>query len=701
MKWLLTFFLSINALSGFKAQGFYSKISSDLFQTKDCPIFSISAEAIFLDKKVITYGQGWYFTAPSFDPTLSKTSLTTTNPLPSSKSDHYILTPYHVITGAHKIVAQCPYSSAKWELEKVGSSPTYDLSVLKIVRAKKIEKSFSKYHHQPLFRLDSQLKVSEINFPLDQKIQTTSFTDIVKSGNSGVAFVFVMQSKNNRYLEWISAGPLLNGLTYDDTSLAPFTKALTPLSGVQPGMSGGLLMTTAPKNQLLGMILGTKFNRGESLSAPFDEIVSQLPFLLKGQDSHRMKHQGLNSYIQFTTHKENNQLYRNRNLYQKNINDPHNREELIASDLCSSSQSSIYSSVGGGATHGDSGGASYGDSSGGASYGDSGISGGATGGDAGNNFLSLSRQFSITPIDWIEYPGFKRFHIRNVFQQDHLCNREGVIWLPLNKLLIGVKFKNFMMTINSVRDLIYLEEKFIFNKDNHPEILDLKSWIKMYGIFATENLNSGKSLIQNFCSPPIPFVNKPSSNGLLQGTNLLLYTTSSKSTETNATKLNFKRIYEDHQTLPVYKEFPQGFILGSGYFCEDNYLLVVGTNLNSTYTSSLHVGNSYAVKIEFHPTYFNFSFDTYYKDGEDQNTHPEMVHKNLKKERIPYSNLLNHFFEVDGFKFYLRMVPEQSTMELSLIGLPKNDHTAKYLMASKGEAKIPLAGFNFIYTFDR
>lgn len=106
--------------------------------------------------------------------------------------------------------------------------------------------------------------------------------------------------------------------------------------------------------------------------------------------------------------------------------------------------------------------------------------------------------------------------------------------------------------------------------------------------------------------------------------------------------------------------------------------------------------------LEFHPNEFNFVFDTYFKNGEkDQKSDPELVHKRLIKQGIKYSHLLNHFFEVEGYQFYLRLIPEHSTLELALIGLPKNEPASRYLMASQGETRIPLAGFNFVYTLEK
>lgn len=620
MKWTMRILLLVvELLFVTKVYSQASRGSRESFLTKNCPIFGIKAETHFLKKSSTTYGQGWYFTVSKDKPTVSKGSIS------SLENEHYILTPYHVIAGARNVEAQCPYSQASWELEIVGSSPSYDMSVLKIVKAvsstkihKKDSTNFVEYQHHPLFRLNSKGELIQKNFPLDERLKTTLSTNKTRAGNSGAFFAFVMHMQSENFLEWISAGPLLQGWNYDETGLAPFSKAIMPLSGVQPGMSGGLLLTAGSQPQLLGMIMGLKFNRGESLVAPFDEIISLLPLLLRGQDPHRMKHQGLSSYIKYSMVNENNQLMRGRNLYWTKKTSENDQEELLASEPCYSNQSPFHNSAGwgGGATTGDSGGgASHGDSGGGATTGDSGggatygDSAGATIGDAGgegenvkasigsNHFLPIAPQFSTTLFDWFEYVGWKRFYARSVFQKENLCRKEGVLWLPENKTLVGIKFKNFTMSINSVKDLIYLEEKLVLNKEINESNLDLKSWVRTYGVFESDllhqGLNQGNYIIENLCSSSTPLIPNVSQNGLLRGTNLLLYPHTQNLTS-NPMPIGISRIYEDYQTLPIYKEYPQGYInkFGLGYFCEKNLLLVVGTNLKSTYSSNLFNGNS-------------------------------------------------------------------------------------------------------------
>lgn len=653
--------------------------SSDTLIKKDCSIFSIIVQREFSNKKSLGFGQGWYFTGPNSD------FLTNTKVDAPLHTENYILTPYHIITASESIKAQCPYSDQIWDLELVGSSPTYDLAVLKILDSKHKSNKFSSFNHTPLFKLNKKLEVSESFFPLGSKFHVASLNEgNISKGNSGAAFVFTSKFNNQRSLMWSSAGPMIEKNEKDPLSLAPFSNAITPYSGVQPGMSGGLLMTVNPKNELLGMIMGNKFNRGHSLVAPFNEIIQLLPSLLKKQDPHKLKNNGTQSFIKFISSFENDILNQSRYLYLPQLSTSSSSSELIAADPCISSQLTNDNLVGG---------ATVGDMTGGASIGDSGGS------------LTWSKHFSIATYDWMEVKNFKRFHIRGIYQKEDLCKNEGVIWIPLSKTLIGINSSIFKMTINSIRDLIFIEEHYIRNKKYNPQNLPLKDWINTHGMFKEDQVNFENYIIRRYCNSNEKRISDIS-DGLLQGTNLLI-------SMPNALADTFsppRRIYEDYAPLHPYKEIPQGYAnnIGPGYYCTnlndsrniENNLFIVGSNLKSTYESPRNSGNSYLVKIEFYPKFFNFQFDTYYKNGEDHTISPQLKHKSLKREKTPYINLLNHFFEIDGYKFYLRLTPEQKKVEVSLIGLPDDDPAARYLMASQGEVKMPLAGFNFVYTLE-
>lgn len=648
--------------------GAFSQGKSIEINNNYCPVLSIKTTIQLTKQKAYSTGQGWnliYQNKVIDKKESSKYSLSLT---------HYILTPYHVISGSSRITGTCPYDKKEWELEIVGTSPTYDLALLRI-KPRHLKKTVENFIFKPLFELDTDFHLINVNLPLDEYSEGM-FNPSIDNFESG-ASAFVYTSQNT--LHWITAGISPSVWNLDSASLAPYSKAITPLSGVRPGMSGGLLMTVKPEVKLLGMILGVKFNRGLSLIAPFDEILPLLPYLINAKDPRREGDQKNLSYIEFIPKQIENEVQRFRYLYRDNFIT--NIKELLASDLCSSSRAGGAQGLTGGATIGDA-------------------TGGATVGDGSEVFSreeknietptspvrvsSVLKNFSDGTQIWKFIPGEGLKAVRNVFQKTDLCQKEGVWWHPSNNYLFGIRLNNLILPIESIRDLIYIEKNY-FNQNLHNPIKqDFKAWINKNGIFGDSDIFN--NIKDGLCSQT-KAVSPNYDLGIFSETNIL-----------NFGNDVFYRLFHDQGEL-IYNEnlLSQKFNIlktGPGYICEKNQLKIVGSNYLNT-ISTKNSNHTYMVYLKFNRNNFDFKFLVSNNDS-DQKTNQPLI---LSKLEVPYAGVWNHFIDVDGFKFFIHLLPDKKQIEVSLISIP-NSFNSKTLLSTDGENYLPLAGINLSFSLE-
>lgn len=637
-----------------------------------CPILRVSTEINYQNKNYTSLGHGWHF---------------------EFEDESYILVPYHVIHSATKITGSCPDDNAIWNLKVIGQSPVYDLSVLKIVNVE-VKQSIDnkKSLPGPLFKLGKSLDFTFFKFPfLDiANIKKDSNNPEILATMSKGAIVFTHLDLNQTLTyQSTNVGPIsTNEWIRDDRVFYPYKKTLYLLSGARPGLSGSPVFSFGDNPLLKGMALASRLNRGATFAAPLEEILPLIPSLISGVDPwieefnkrfnkilSLQENTELLNFEYLNDFKDNKLLKKGQLFLEiKHTNSNKNRV-LIATELCSSSQS-IDSSIDGGSTIGGIGGLP-------------------------NNF---DLELPLPMISSMKHSVTKREIIfRNIIQNTNPCLRDGILWNMANqaRILIAVKMDEKLIPINSIRELLFIYENEFSTINKRANLI---TFINENGVFMDSNLLKDKAhfISSSFCESKSSIAKNATSTprDLVKGLSLI----TNYSVKDN--KLNINRLFEDEQSI-VKSETPLNLDLSqsqkSFFYCSNeskkSNLKLIATNLHEVYNSP-YIGNSYAFMIDFNSHAITLEFFAYYNNSkidEWGDTHKETLH--LKSNKIYLSEIWNHIIDIEGFKFYINLNPENKEVRVSLIEMPEksNDDLKKSLLAARGEFQFPLSAANWTF----